>query len=141
MTTTTNPKGTDTMKTAPFTNTTWADVKTVNRGSNLGWMDQDDLADELASLVANVDKREARTLIAAAASGMPIELTFQSDFQTFNGTIREETTAVGIIEHLRPSTNIYDAIRFITWGLYYTLDWSRFKSCRVLHATYNRIED
>src|SRR5688572_21713684 len=69
-------------ETAPkmLTNITWDQVDTLDPGKNLAWDQQSDLEKQLAPLVPHLDETSVRALVTAAASGLPVMLTWEWPF-------------------------------------------------------------
>lgn len=106
-----------------FTTTTWADVfgpglsRETKFKRNFGWMDLHDLAVELHERIG-LDFDKCNTLVAAAASGLPVKLTWQrvreddwSDVKLVDTT----TTTVVVDQLMNANPGVYN-LHYRAWG-------------------------
>lgn len=120
----------------PFTDVTWADVEILTRQSETrGWEGQADLQAELMDM-HHLERETAAALIYAAASEMPIVLTWESHLR---GIGIETTTATVLVEYLRPTlpghAGRVDEIRVRYCGFGHPLTLSQVVSATVPATT------
>lgn len=136
--------------TRTFTTTTWADLgdRYLNRNNGTGahgakmmyWDDQHDLAVQLAEAQPALTFGQARELVSATCSGMPVTLTWRT---RMTGELRHRiqvTTATVIIEDLgRPGHDLrsmpgHAQIRY--WGFGYCIYLNEITAVEVPPTTY-----
>lgn len=85
----------------PFTSVTWEDVRQVDHRSTLHWDAQSDLAHELADRTA-LTYEQARELIAAAQSGLPLVVTWDTALRGELAGRIERRTVTAVVTYLNP---------------------------------------